>query len=137
MTNKKMTYATALTTAIAVLNTVEGVSPETIEKLAALKASLDKKNAAPRTLTAQQKKNEVLRKELVEFINENFKDDGFTVTDVLKQCPAVEGDSNQHVSAILRKAVKNKELSKGSVKRRTYFAPFGVYPHVETEEAEV
>lgn len=137
MTNKKMTYATAITTAIATLNTIEGVNPEVIEKLAALKASLDKKNAAPRTLTAQQKKNEILRKELVEFINENFKDDGFTVTDVLKQCPAAEGDSNQHVSAILRKAVKNKELSKGSVKRRTYFAPFGVYPHAETEEAEV
>ena len=57
MTNKKMTYATAIATAIATLSTIEGTNPEVIEKLSALKSSLDKKNAAPRALTAQQKKN--------------------------------------------------------------------------------
>ena len=134
MANKKMTYASALEIAIATLNTVEGANPEVLDKLAALKASLDKKNAAPRTLTAQQKKNEALKGELVEFINENFEGDGFTVTDILKQCPAVEGDSNQHVSAILRKAVRGRLISKGSVKRRTYFAPVGVYPFTDEEE---
>ena len=90
---------------------------------------LDKKSGAERKPTARQTENAVVRAEIVEFINENFTEgsDGFTVSDLLKVCPAVEGDSNQHVSALLRQAIQAGELSKGSVKRRTYFAPVGVY----------
>ena len=129
MTNK-MTYAQAVRRAI------EGtVTPEVIEKLEALEVQLQKKAGTSRKPTAKQKENAELQATLVEFINENAEGDGFTVTDLLKQCPAVEGDSNQHVSAILRKAVQAHEISKGSVKRRTYFAPIGVYPFAD-EEAE-
>ena len=129
MTNK-MTYAQAVRRAI------EGtVTPEVIEKLEALEAQLQKKAGTSRKLTAKQTENAKLQATLVEFINENAEGDGFTVTDLLKECPAVEGDSNQHVSAILRKAVQAREISKGSVKRRTYFAPVGVYPFTD-EEAE-
>lgn len=121
MTNK-MTYAQAVRRAI------EGtITPEVITKLEALEAQLLKKAGAERKPTAKQQANETLRAELVEFINENAEGDGFTVTDILKQCPAVAGDSNQHVSAVLRQAVQKGEISKGSVKRRTYFAPIGVY----------
>lgn len=129
-TNEKMTYVKAIE------NAIQGnLTTEVVDKLTALKQSLVKKAGAERKPTAQQIANENLRATLVEFINENAEGDGFTVTDILKQCPAVEGDSNQHVSAILRKAVKAKEISKGSVKRRTYFAPVGVYPFTD-EEAE-
>ena len=129
MTNK-MTYAQAVRRAI------EGtVTPEVIEKLEALEAQLQKKAGTSRKPTAKQKENAELQATLVEFINENAEGDGFTVTDLLKECSAVEGDSNQHVSAILRKAVQAREISKGSVKRRTYFAPVGVYPFAD-EEAE-
>ena len=129
MTNK-MTYAQAVRRAI------EGtVTPEVIEKLEALEVQLQKKAGASRKPTAKQTENAELQATLVEFINEKAEGDGFTVTDLLKQCPAVEGDSNQHVSAILRKAVQAREISKGSVKRRTYFAPVGVYPFAD-EEAE-
>ena len=129
MTNK-MTYAQAVRRAI------EGtVTPEVIEKLEALEAQLQKKAGTSRKLTAKQTENAKLQATLVEFINENAEGDGFTVTDLLKECPAVEGDSNQHVSAILRKAVQAHKISKGSVKRRTYFAPVGVYPFAD-EEAE-
>ena len=128
MANKKMTYV------LAIDNAIKGnLTTEVIDRLIALKQSLEKKAGAERKPTKQQKANADLRMVLVDFINENFEGDGFTVTDILKQCPAVEGDSNQHVSAILRKAVKEKEISKGSVKRRTYFAPVGVYPFAEEE----
>jgi hypothetical protein len=117
-----MTYSQAITNAIN-----GNLTTETIERLTALKVQLDKKAGAERKPTAKQQANETLRAELVEFINENAEGDGFTVTDILKECPAVAGDSNQHVSAILRQAVQKGEISKGSVKRRTYFAPIGVY----------
>lgn len=119
---KRMTYSQAITNAIN-----GNLTTETIERLTALKVQLDKKAGAERKPTAKQQANETLRGELVEFINENFEGDGFTVTDILKECPAVAGDSNQHVSAVLRQAVQKGEISKGSVKRRTYFAPVGVY----------
>lgn len=119
---KRMTYSQAITNAIN-----GNLTTETIERLTALKVQLDKKAGAERKPTAKQQANETLRAELVEFINENAEGNGFTVTDILKQCPAVAGDSNQHVSAVLRQAVQKGEISKGSVKRRTYFAPIGVY----------
>lgn len=90
---------------------------------------LDKKSGAERKPTARQTENAVVRERLVEYIDTHYVEgsDGFTVSDLLKVCPAVEGDSNQHVSALLRQAIQAGELSKGSVKRRTYFAPVGVY----------
>ena len=121
--NQKMTYSNAITSAIAALNTIEGVNPEIIEKLTALKSSLDKKNAAPRSLTAQQKKNEKLKDEIAEFLADNANT-GFTVTDILKAIPSLEGDSNQHVSALLRQLAdpeKDGRVEKYSEKRRTYF----------------
>ena len=120
MANKKMTYSTALEQAIAMLNSTEGANSEVIEKLTALKATLDKKNASPKKQTAQQKKNAEIKEEIVEFLAEN-KDGGFTVTDILKEVPVVQGDSNQHVSALMRQLVQDNIVQKYSEKRRTYF----------------
>ena len=120
MTNKKMTYSTALEIAIRELSQVEGENPEVVEKLTALKATLDKKNASPKKQTAQQKKNAELKDVISEFLAEN-KDNGFTVTDILKEVPALEGDSNQHVSALMRQLVQDNAVEKYSEKRRTYF----------------
>ena len=119
----KMTYVKALD---RVINGGE-VTSEVIDKLEALRATLAKKATAERKPTAKQTANAETRAALVNFINQNAEGNGFTVTDLLKQCPEVEGDSNQHVSAILRQAVQAGEISKGSVKRRTYFAPIGTY----------
>lgn len=118
----KMTYVKAIEKAIN-----GELTAEVVEKLEALKASLNKKATAERKPTAKQTANAETRAALVNFINQNAEGNGFTVTDLLKQCPEVEGDSNQHVSAILRQAVQAGEISKGSVKRRTYFAPIGTY----------
>ena len=120
MTNKKMTYSTALEIAIRELSQAEGANPEVIEKLTALKATVDKKNASPKKQTAQQKKNAELKEVISEFLAEN-KDNGFTVTDILKEVPALEDDSNQHVSALMRQLVQDNAVEKYSEKRRTYF----------------
>ena len=100
---------------------------EIADKLTAMVAALEKKNSGERKPTAKQNENAVIRAALVEFINENAEGDGFTCADLLAACPAVEGRSNQYVSALLRQAVLAGEVSKGTVKRRTYFAPVGVY----------
>ena len=120
MTNKKMTYSTALEIAIRELSQAEGANPEVVEKLTALKATVDKKNASPKKQTTQQKKNAELKDVISEFLAEN-KDNGFTVTDILKEIPALEGDSNQHVSALMRQLVQDNAVEKYSEKRRTYF----------------
>ena len=102
------------------LTSTEGASSEVIDKLTALKATLDKKNASPKKQTAQQKKNAEIKEEIANFLAEN-KDSGFTVTDILKEVPVVQGDSNQHVSALMRQLVQDNIVQKYSEKRRTYF----------------
>ena len=123
MTNTKMTNRIALTYAIENCDLPIDVR----EKFEAMIAALDRKSSAERKPSAKQTANDGIRAALVEFINANAEGDGFTCSDLLKVCPAVEGKSNQYVSAILRQAVLAGEVSKGTVKRRTYFAPVGVY----------
>ena len=123
MTNSKMTNRKALSYILDNCDLPADVS----EKISAMIAALDKKATAERKPTAKQTENEVVRAAIVEYINDNAEGDGFTCSDLIKVCPAVEGKSNQYVSAILRQAVLNGEVSKGTVKRRTYFAPAGVY----------
>ena len=102
--------------------------PEDVEgKLNAMIAALDKKNGAERKPTAKQTENAALRAELVDFITENAEGNGFTVSELLKVCPAcvaIDGLSGQRVSAVLRQAILAKEISKHSVKRKTYFVPY-------------
>ena len=97
------------------------------EKVESMIAALDRKNSAERKPTAKQTENEGVRAAVVDFINANSEGDGFTCADLIAKCPAVTGRSNQYVSAIMRQAVAAGEVSKGTVKRRTYFAPVGVY----------
>ena len=116
MANKKMTYAEALTFAIENAD----FPTEVVEKLTALRTSIQKKSASPKKLTAQQEKNEVLKAEIVEFLADT-PDTGYTVTDLLKEIPALEGDSNQHVSAVMRQLVQADRVERYTEKRRTYF----------------
>ena len=90
------------------------------EKWENMIAQLDKKNASPKKLTAQQAKNEVIKTEILAFLNDNAPK-GYTVSDILKAIPALEGDSNQHVSALMRALVLAGEAEKYQDKRRTYF----------------
>ena len=116
MANKKMTYAEALTFAIENAD----FPAEVVEKLTALRTSIQKKSASPKKLTAQQEKNAGIRGIISEFLAEN-EGKGYTVSDLLKEIPEIEGDSNQHISALLRQLVQANVVEKYSEKRRTYF----------------
>lgn len=114
---EKMTNKKALEFAIKAIG---NDNPAVAEKLQKMVAQLDKKNAAPRKKTAQQVKNEEIKAEIADFLSNN-EGTGFTVSDMLKAIPALEGDSNQHVSALVRQLVLDKTVERYSEKRRTYF----------------
>ena len=113
----KMTNRKALTYAI---DNLTDAPAEVIAKLTKMVEQLDKKNASPKKLTAQQEKNEEIKAVIADFLADHA-DKGFTVSDLLKQVPALEGDSNQHVSALMRALVLAGTVEKYSEKRRTYF----------------
>ncbi len=117
MTTSKMTNRIALTYA---LDNLPDAPADVREKLQNMIAQLDKKNAAPKKLTAQQEKNEGIKADLLGFLSDH-EGEGFTVSDLLKQVPACEGDSNQHVSALMRALVLAGSVEKYTEKRRTYF----------------
>ena len=117
MMNEKMTNRKALEIAIAAIG---DTNPEATAKLNNMIAQLDKKNAAPRKLTAQQEKNEGVKAAILNFLREH-PDKGYTVSDLLKEVPACDGDSNQHVSALMRALVLEGKVTKYMEKRRTFF----------------
>lgn len=113
----KMTNRIALTYA---LDNLPNAPDDVREKLENMIAQLDRKNASPKKLTAQQEKNEVMKSAIVDFLAEN-SDSGYTVSDLIKSVPDCEGDSNQHVSALMRALVTVGSVEKYTEKRRTYF----------------
>lgn len=121
MSNSKVTNRSALVYAI---ENLPEAPAEIREKWAKMIAQLDKKNASPRKLTAQQEKNEILKSVIDEFLADNAGK-GYTVSELLKAIPELEGDSNQHASALLRALVQVGSVEKYTEKRRTYFRHAG------------
>jgi len=117
MTNSKMTNRIALEYAIDVIG---DSNAEVTEKLNKMLEQLNKKNSAPRKMTAQQTKNEGIKTVLVDFLADNA-DTGYTVSELLKVVPELEGDSNQHISALLRSLFLEGKVTKYVEKRRSYF----------------
>ena len=116
-TSEKMTNRKALVAAVEALGES---NPEATAKLNKMIEQLDKKNAAPKKMTEKQEKNETVKADILAYLTENA-DSGFTVSDLLKVVPALEGDSNQHASALLRALVLAGSVTKYTEKRRTYF----------------
>ena len=116
-TSEKMTNRKALTYAI---ENLPNAPQDVLDKLGNMIAQLDKKNASPKKLTAQQEKNLSMQAEISEFLFDH-EGEGFTVSDLLKSVPSCEGDSNQHVSALMRALVLGGSVEKYTDKRRTYF----------------
>lgn len=116
-TSNKMTNRKALSYA---LDNLPDAPADVREKWQNMIDQLDKKNASPKKLTAQQEKNEGVKSAVMEFLLDH-EGEGFTCADLIKSCPACEGDSNQHVSAIMRALVTAGSVEKYTDKRRTYF----------------
>lgn len=118
MTNtEKMTNRKALSYA---LDNLPDAPADVREKLENMIAQLDKKNASPKKLTAQQEKNISIGEDIVGFLSDH-EGEGFTVSDLIKSVPSLEGDSNQHASAVMRQLVLAGSVEKYTDKRRTYF----------------
>lgn len=115
--NVKTTNKVALQYA---LDNLPNAPADVREKWTKMIEQLDKKNAAPKKLTAQQEKNEGVKTALLNFLRTNAPK-GFTVSDLLKTVPEVAGDSNQHVSALMRALKLAGLVEPYSDKRRTYF----------------
>lgn len=113
----KMTNRKALEIAIAAIGNTNADATAKLEKMI---DQLDKKNAAPKKLTAQQEKNIAMSGEILDFLLDH-EGEGFTVSDLLKSVPVLEGDSNQHASALMRQLVTAGSVEKYTDKRRTYF----------------
>ena len=117
MANNKMTNKTALMYA---LDNLPDAPADVREKSQKMIDQLDRKNASPKKLTAKQEQNEVVKESIVTFLTDN-SDKGFTCSDLIREVPALEGSSNQYVSALMRLLFEAHRVVKYTEKRRTYF----------------
>jgi hypothetical protein len=133
----KMTYAQALEIALSKMSADDTFSTfmhdvhevgdcvetkhsmsEVMEKLTALKASLDKKSSAEKKPTKTQQENANLAEQLLTYLRECGEPK--TVSDMLAECECVKGMSNQKVSGILR-TMLGSTVERVEEKRKAYF----------------
>lgn len=115
-----MTKTTNKTALLYAIENLPEAPAEIREKWENMVAQLDKKNAAPRKLTAKQEANADLRVVITDFLTVNAGT-GYTVSDLIKSIPELNGDTPQHVSALLRASVLDGSVEKYTDKRRSYF----------------
>ena len=80
---------------------------------------LNKKASGERKPTATQTANEGLKAEILSFMAEQ-PHRLFTISELIKECPALEGLSNQKVSALVSQMV-GATVKKSTEKRKSYF----------------
>lgn len=114
----KITNAVALNTAIEVLS-ADTQYTEVVEKLQKMLAQTQKKNSGERKLTATQTENIGLKEAILASFEVGQK---MTITDIMKACSAVEGLSNQRVSALVRQLKDEGQLIREEIKRKAYFS---------------
>lgn len=83
---------------------------------------LENKASGSRKPTANQKENEVFKNEIVDFLANGGK---FSVGDLQKEMPCLNGLTNQRVSAILKQLVDSGEIVKTYEKRKAFFSKVG------------
>lgn len=121
--SNKLTNRVALQSAIDVLTTgtlqSDFSTAEIVDKLEKMIAQLEKKDAAPKKLTEQQKRNEIIKTAILDFLAAN-PENGYTVSDLIKEVPECAASSNQHISALVRALDLDQRIMKYTEKRRTY-----------------
>ena len=114
---------TKLTNKVALqyaLKAIGDSNPEVTAKIEKMIEQIEKKNAAPRKLTAKQVANEDIKATILAFLVDNA-DTGFTVGEILKAIPFEEGPTNQKISALLRQMKEEGKVDRYVDKRRAYF----------------
>ena len=120
MTNKKMTNAMALETAIEVLKETNAEKyTDVIEKLDKMLVQVNKKSSANRKPTATQLENEGLREKIVEYLRNTGKK--LTVSEMMKEIEGLEELSNQRITSLATFLYKEGEIDREVEKRKAYF----------------
>ena len=81
---------------------------------------LENKKMVSRKPTQTQKDNEILKLDIVKFLQTSGK--SFTITELQKNVSSIENLSNQRVSALLTQLVNSGAVSKNYEKRKAYFS---------------
>lgn len=115
-TASKMTYAKALTEAIA----CEALSPEVREKLEALLNQQNKKSSAEKKPTKTQEVNKALGEVVLSLMREHGAP--MTVTEIFNAMPEGSVSSTQKVSALVRSLLLEGKVVKTTEKRVSYFS---------------
>lgn len=120
MTNKKMTNAIALETAIEVLKETDAEKyTEVIEKLDKMLVQVNKKSSANRKPTATQLENEGLRVKIAEYLTNTGK--RLMVSEMMKEIEGLEELSNQRVTSLATSLYKEGKIDREVEKRKAYF----------------
>lgn len=104
-----------LTNVMALTIAIEAVADEAVkEKLAKIKASYEKKSSSISKADAEKKaQNEALRTVVLDFMGDGV---ARTISQMIKECEALNGLSTSKVSAICKPLVDNGRMSKEMVK---------------------
>ena len=120
MTNKKMTNAMALETAIEVMKETDAEKyAKVIEKLDKMLVQVNKKSSANRKPTATQLENEGLRVKIAEYLTNTGK--RLTVSEMMKEIEGLEELSNQRVTSLATSLYKEGKINREVEKRKAYF----------------
>lgn len=112
----KMTNMKALE--FVLTNYADTLPAEVAEKLSKMVEQVAKKNSAERKPTATQTANEGYKVAILTAMEE---EKGYTISDLIKEVPAIAELSNQRVSAMVRQMVTDGLLTREEIKRKAYF----------------
>lgn len=123
MTNKKMTNAMALETAIEVMRE-DNQYDEVVEKLQKMLVQVNKKSSLNRKPTATQVENENLKGAIVEYLDKTGK--RLTVSEMMKEIPELANLSNQRVTSLVtalysKNNPENRVIDRVMDKRKAVF----------------
>ena len=123
MTNKKMTNAMALETAIEVMRE-DNQYDEVVEKLQKMLVQVNKKSSLNRKPTATQVENENLKGAIVEYLDKTGK--RLTVSEMMKEIPELANLSNQRVTSLVtalysKNNPENRVIDRAMDKRKAVF----------------
>lgn len=124
MTNSKLTNKVALSLALNALSTFdEGdfngyAKQDVLAKIDGMIAQLDKKATQDKPQTENQKQNVGFKAEIAAYLADGKR---ATVTEIIQNVPALNGITNQRVSAILRLMRLDGTVDKIAEKGKTLF----------------
>lgn len=120
MMNEKMTYATALTSAIE----CESLPTEVREKLTALRTQLEKRAKASATgerkPTKTQQENEGFKEAILTMMK--VKGEPLTITGIMENLPMLADLSSQRVNALVKQLKDEEKVVREVIKRKAYFS---------------